>query len=826
MSTILPCCVPLKRSRRTGALKTAAILIWTRGLVIGKTISHYRILDKLGSGGMGEVYVAEDTTLNRKVALKFQSVAPDSAAKQRFMQEARAAAKLRHSNIVHIYEVGEADGQPFFAMEYVEGETLDRRIGKTTGEISEIIRIAADIADALDEAHRAGITHRDIKPANVMITPRGQVKVLDFGLARLDSETSLTPIDASTQFRTGEGVVVGTLVYMSPEQALGRRVDSRSDLFSFGVLLYELITGRRPFSAGSAMETLDRILHAQPEPIGRWRPEAPPELERIIRKCLEKDPDRRYQTARDLRADLRNIERPVLLPERAAENRDRAVWRPAVVLLSFVLVVAGAAIVWRRTRNVAVDSLAVLPFNNTGGNATEYLSDGITENLIDRFSNLSHLRVVPRSSVFRYKDRDLAPQAVGRELRVRAVLLGRVQQRGQTLSIRAELIDVPNDAQLWGAQYDRSLAQLQSVQEEIASAVTERLRVKLTDTERRNLTRRYTQNSDAHLLYLKGRHWWNRRTPDAIRKGIDAFREAIDLDPGYSLAYAGLADCYNFLGAFGIAALPPNDTMPKARAAALKALEVNDSLAEAHTSLAFVKLYYDWDWSGAESEFKRAIELDHNYAAAHQWYSHLLMARGRTAEAVAAAKRAVELDPLSLPANMNVGWQYDWARQPELAVQQLRRTLELDPTFAQGLWGLGLAYAQKGMTQEAIAELQKAVAFSEGNAVYLASLGRVYAIAGRTADAARIRAELEERSKHSYVPPYWIAILCVGLRDDEQALQWLEKAYEERSGGLVWLAVDPRLDPLRSQPRFAALQQRIESASSIAAPVAPIANSP
>jgi TolB-like protein len=478
----------------------------------------------------------------------------------------------------------------------------------------------------------------------------------------------------------------------------------------------------------------------------------------------------------------------------------------ALVLLSVV----GVGVFRLVTRNKVIDSVAVLPFTNAGADPNmEYLSDGITENLINRLSQLPELRVVPRSTVFRYKGQDVDPQAMGRALGVRAVIMGRVVQRGDTLSIQTELIDVVNESQLWGEQYNRRLTDLLTIQEEIARGVVEKLRLRLSDAEQRQLTRRYTESTEAYQLYLRGRYFWNKRTGEGMRKGVEYFRQAIDLDPGYSLAYAGLADSYNFMGAFGIALLPPGEAMPKAKAAAMKALEIDDSLAEAHTSLAFIRLYYDWDWPGAERGFQRAIELNPNYAPAHQWYSHLLMARSRTSESISEAKRAVELDPLSLPANLNLGWQYHWGRQYDLAVEHLGKLLEMDPNFEQGHWGLGLAYELKGMSGEAAAEFQKAIALSGGNPVYVAALGHAYAIGGKKADATRVRDELEEQLKLRYVPPFWIAILYVGLGEHEQALKWLEKAYAERSGGLIWLGVEPRMDSLRSDPRFAALMQRV-----------------
>jgi len=682
----------------------------------------------------------------------------------------------------------------------------------------DVLEVATQIASALQAAHAAGIVHRDIKPENVMLRRDGYVKVLDFGLAKLMEKKS-EPLDSegetrALELKTSPGMVMGTVAYMSPEQALGHEVDCRTDIFSLGVVLYEMAAGRRPFAGATATATIDRILHAQPEAVGRFNQGVPAELERIIRKCLEKDRERRYQSARELLTDLRNLQRDSSLPSVTTERRTRqtptGARRYVYVLLAVALLTASGVGVFRlATRNKVIDSVAVLPFANAGTDPnTEYLSDGITENLINRLSQLPALRVVPRSTVFRYKRQEIDPQAAGRALGVRAVIAGRVVQRDDTLSIQMELIDVVNESQLWGEQYNRRLTDLLTIQEEIAREVAEQLRPRLSDTEQRQLTKRYTESTEAYQLYLRGRYFWNKRAEEGIRKGIEYFRQAIDLDPGYSLAYAGLADSYNFLGAFGIAALPPGEALPKAKAAATKALEIDGSLAEAHASLAFVRLYYDRDWPGAERGFQRAIELNPNYAPARQWYSHLLMARGRTSESISEAKRAVEIDPLSLPANLNMGWQYHWARQYDLAVEHLRKLLEMDPNFEQGHWGLGLAYEQKGMFAEAASEFQKAAALSGGSPVYIAALGHAYAVGGKQAEAMRVRNELEEQSKQRYVPPYWMATLYIGLGEKDQAFRWLEKAYEERSGGLIWLGVDPRMDSLRSDPRFAALMRR------------------
>ena len=507
------------------------------------------------------------------------------------------------------------------------------------------------------------------------------------------------------------------------------------------------------------------------------------------------------------------------LDARPASRNTRVLSKPksrggvvtAVVAVAALALAASAYLYLSRGSGGATkNSVAVLPFQNASGDPdVEYLSDGISESLINSLSQLPDVRVMARTTMFTFKGKEVNPQAVGRQFGVDAVLTGRVVQRGDSLTVQADLVSVADGSQMWGERYSRRVSDILAVQEDIAREIVGRLRPKLSSEQQQRVTKRQTENADAYQLYLKGRYYWNKRTEAGMSKGIEYFRQAIDLDPNYSLAYAGLADSYNFLGAFGIAVLPPGETMPKAKAAAMKALEMDDSLADAHASLAFVRLYHDWDWSGAEREFQRAIELNPNYAPAHQWYSHLLMARGRTAESISEAKSAAEIDPLSLPANMNVGWQYHWARQPDSAVEHLRKLLEMDPNFEQGRWGLGLAYEQKGMFEEAAAEFRKAADLSGGSPVYLAALGHAYALGGKKAEAMKVRDDLEERSKLRYVPPYWMATLYAGLGEREQAFRWLGKAYEERSGGLIWLGVDPRLDSLRTDPRFQGLVRRV-----------------
>ena len=506
-----------------------------------------------------------------------------------------------------------------------------------------------------------------------------------------------------------------------------------------------------------------------------------------------------------------------------AEARSPAAPRRAVIIGAGVFVVAltaGVLVFFRpnlsqtregaRAAQANSRSIAVLPFENASNDPNaEYLSEGISEALINSLAEVQQLRVVARATAFHYKGKVVDPKRLGRELQVGAVLSGKVRQMKDVLSVQVDLVDATTGAQLWGEQYERKVSDVLAVKQTITREVTEKLRLRLSDEEQRQLTRRDTTNAEAYQFYLRGRHVWNKRTEEGLRKGIEYFRQAIDTDPNYSLAYVGVADSYNFLGAFGIALLPPGEAMPKAKSAAMRALEIDDSLAEAHASLAFVRLYYDWDWSGAEKAFQRAIELNPNYAAAHQWYSHLLMARGRTSESISEAKRAAEVDPLSLPASLNLGWQYQWSRQYDLAIEVQRKVLEMERDFEQAHWVLGLAYEGKGMVEDATAEFEKAILLSGRNPVYVAILGHAYAIDGRKVEAMGVRAELEEQSKRRYVSPYWMATLHVGLGDKDQAFQWLEKAYEERSGGLIWIGVDPRMDSLRSDPRFAVLARRI-----------------
>jgi serine/threonine protein kinase/tetratricopeptide (TPR) repeat protein len=656
-------------------------------------LGRYEIRRAIGAGGMGEVYLAWDTQLDRKVALKIlpAAFASNRERLQRFIQEAKAASALSHPNIAHVYEIGKVRGVSFIALEYVEGQSLEVKISGRPLNLNEVFEFGIQIADALDEAHLKGITHRDIKPSNIIVSARNQAKVLDFGLAKITAPPAENDSGnhVITQLKTNPGSVMGTVQYMSPEQARGREVDHRTDIFSLGVVLYEMATGRLPFLGTTTNEIIDCILHAQPERIMHFNHEIPGELERIISKCLEKDRDRRYQTDRELLVDLKNLQRDVDITADLSPEQQK------------------------RNSVSSISSLAVLPLVNINADAdTEYLADGITENIINSLSQLPRLRVMARATVFRYKGSEVDPKQIRDSLGVGALLTGRIRQMGGTFVVSTELVDTADGSQLWGGRYNSTLSDIFAVQEQIANKVVENLRLKLTGEDRKRLSKRHSENPLAYQSYLRGRYYWNKRTPESVAKAIEYFRQTIEADPCYALAYVGLADCHNLLGSYGVT--PSSKAVPRAKAAAKKALDIDPDLAEAHASLGLAALNYDWNWSVAETEFKRAIELNPNYGTAHHWYSSFLRAMGQFDKAIAEAVEGVELDPLSLIANTNLALNFYYARRYEQSIEQFKQAREIDENFYVA-YMIGLPYEQKGMYKEAIAEFQKATSLSGDN---------------------------------------------------------------------------------------------------------------
>ncbi len=848
--------------------------------MIVETISHYRILSKIGEGGMGVVCLAEDQRLGRKLALKIlpAEFTQDPDRVRRFEQEARAASALNHPNIITIYEIGKADTEAgnlhFIATEFIEGETLRRRINRREFDLGEALEIAIQCCNALQAAHTAGIVHRDIKPENIMLRPDGFIKILDFGLAKLTEQSPTTDLEAQTKslFETRPGIVMGTIAYMSPEQARGIRVDSRTDIFSLGVVLYEMISGREPFSGATTSDRIAALLVSEPAKLSQHLPRVPVELERLVNKMLAKDREARYQSAQEVLTDLKRVKSRVesvsggggTLPLEAPpigfdiSSSIRAEGAPTASLyetnvspspelktppqISFetnvvpasgqpvgqtatvqaqksglrrfllpalaglaILLAAGLALLQFARRDSKLDSIAVLPFVNVNRDAdADYLSEGIAEGIINSLSQWPALSVSSRNSVIGYKGREVNARDIGRELEVKAVLLGRIQRRGDSLTINAELVDTQKGRRIWGEQFTRNVSDLLTIQDEIARNITNKLQMRLGDA--RPMTAiAGTKDSEAYDLYLKGRYFWNQGTPDALAKADEFFEAAAGKDPAYALAAAGCAACH----AAGSDGRTPQESMKKAKNVAMIALKVDDTLVDAHLTLAQVNLRYDWNFTDAERESKRAIGINPKHATAHHRYAEFLALMGRRKEAMDELNQARRLDPRSLPINTAFGTLLYYSRDYQDAVEHLRETLKLDQNFAPAHLNLGLAYEQQGNTQDAVLEFLRAKIAMHADRQKTSALKKAYAESGREAFWREYLSQLVKESEARYVPSTAIAAVQIRLGEHGQAFDALEKAFAEKDGGLVELKVEPVFEPLRPNTKFSELLRRV-----------------
>jgi len=787
----------------------------TRGTTFA---NRYEIIEELGKGGMGKVYRVEDKKIKQEIALKLikPEIASDKKTIERFKNELTTARKIAHRNVCRMFDLGEEKEQHFITMEYVRGGDLKRLIRRTKRlDTGTAISIVKQICEGLSEAHELGIVHRDLKPNNIMIDDNGNARIMDFGIARSIRGKGIT----------GSGIMIGTPEYMSPEQVEAKDIDQRSDIYSLGIIMYEMLTGRCPFEADTPFAIGVKQKSEIPKSPKEYNPQISDDLNRVILKCLEKDKENRYQSANEVRSELGKIELGLPTTDRVVPKKKtlsseeitvqfkmRKIFIPAVVVLAIVAVGLMIWSPWKQRETSPIlsekPSIAVLPFEDSSPQKDQgVLCDGIPESIIIALSRVENIHAPAPTSSFSFRGKDIDLKEIGEKLKVRTVLTGSLQKDGNRIRIRPQLINIADDSLLWTEQYDRELEDIFAIQDEITFKIIEMLRVNLLGEEKDAIVKRYTENIEAYNLYLQGRFFWNKRTEEGLNKAIEYFQQAIEVDPNYALSYSGLADSYFILSDYGY--LSSIETKQKVKEAAKKALEIDDRLAEAYTSSAVTKLYFDWDLEGGTKDFEKAIQLNPNYGTAHQWYANCLSVLAQKRDAVNEAKRARELDPLSPIINRNVGRRLYIAREYDDAIEESLNALKIAPDFFPIFNTLGLAYIKKGMMSEAVEVLKKAVDLSDSNVISVSSLGYAYAIMGRKNEAKMILNDLIERSKFEYVPSMEMAKIYVGLGDFDRAIEYLEKAYDEHVLRLINLKIEPVFESLYSDSRFRSLLKRI-----------------